>query len=77
MAKKLKKFKNKKKDKMMKKMAGKNFDQYRNQEPLLKSGESTTTDIKPVDKENYNRADSMLRNLTQNTGIPRQKVRMK
>lgn len=66
-----------KKDGMMKKVAGKNFETYRGTETLLKSGEATGTSVKANNADLYNRADNTLKQLTGNTGIPRQKVRMK
>lgn len=68
--------KKKKKDRMMKKMAGKNFEQYRGQETLLKSGPATETEVRPLNPETYNRADATMAYLKANNGY-RQKVRMK
>lgn len=63
--------------KKKRKLKAKNFQKIRDTEPLLKSNDAVANDVKPVDKEIYNRADSTLNNLVKNVGMPRQKVRMK
>lgn len=64
-------------NKKKKKFKAKKFQQYRQREPLLKSYAATTTDVARIDADIKNRADVSLERMTQNSGIPRQKVRMK
>lgn len=63
---------NKKKPKA--KMPGKNYEGH---DPLVSSDTTMETVSKPVDKDNWNRADMSLARMTQNKGVSRQKVRIK
>lgn len=60
-----------------KKVFDKTAGMYESHEPLVKGDPMLKTSAAPVDKGNWNRADMTLKRMTQNSGIPRQKVRVK